>query len=69
MSAEKLYSINSEINTMIGGELFGGDTQMWVILTLLIVFVVLIILYLSGILSFHTPNFIGTRIDKSSEKK
>jgi hypothetical protein len=64
MSLEKLYSINSEINNMLGGEMTGGDSAIWSIIMLLIITVVGIILYLSGILSFNKPSFVSSHVDK-----
>jgi len=63
MSLEKLYSINSEINNMLGGEMTGGDGAIWGILMLLIITVVGIILYLSGILSFNKPSFLSSNVE------
>jgi hypothetical protein len=66
MSLEKLYSINSELNNMFGGEMIGGDGTVWAVLMLLIFTVVGIILYLSGILSFNKPKFISNQVTASS---
>jgi hypothetical protein len=66
MSLEKLYSINSELNSMFGGEAGCDNTVVWIIISFIILAVVVIILYLSGILSFHRPNFIGTHVDNNS---
>ena len=63
MSNLKLYSINSEINNMFGGEMIGGDCTIWVVLLLVIFVVVGIILYLTGIFTFNTPS-----VFKSSSK-
>jgi len=56
MSNLKLYSINSEINNMFGGEMIGGDCTIWIVLLIVIFVVVGIILYLTGIFTFNTPS-------------
>ena len=66
MSLEKLYSINNELNSMFGGDAACDNTGIWIMIIFIILAVVVIILYLSGILSFHKPNFIGTRVDIQS---
>jgi cytoskeletal protein RodZ len=55
MSYQKLYSINSEINNMFGGEMIGGDCAVWIVLLIVIFVIVGIILYLTGIFVFTTP--------------
>jgi len=68
MSNLKLYSINSEINNMFGGEMIGGDCTIWIVLLIVIFVVVGIILYLTGIFTFNTPSvFKSSQVVVSEE--
>ena len=68
MSNQKLYSINSEINNMFGGEMIGGDCAVWIVLLIVIFVVVGIILYLTGIFTFTTPTIFKNSPKSISEE-
>jgi len=65
MSNQKIYSINSEINSMFGGEMIGGDCAIWVVLIIVIFVIVGIILYLTGIFVFTTPSIFKKSVKPS----
>jgi membrane-anchored glycerophosphoryl diester phosphodiesterase (GDPDase) len=69
MQVEKLYSINSEINNMLGGEMMGGDCAVWVTLLIVIIVIVGIIFYLSGIFVFTVPKIFTKSSDLKLESK
>jgi hypothetical protein len=60
MSTENLYNLNHEISNMFGGQMLGNNYTICLTLTFLIVSIVIIILFLSGVLTFSKPQFIMT---------
>ena len=60
MNTENLYNLNHEISNMFGGSMLGNNYTIWLTLILLVMSIVLIILFLSGVLTFSKPQFIMT---------